>query len=107
MHVQPYWETYTVDTENTVVQGDANEIDIWCSRNGNKTFPRDLFVIYRVIKSMRILLCIFKEFRLCDRSVGLCSASDARYYYERATNPEFLHEFLRHYASRILGSRKK
>jgi len=40
MHIQPYWETYTVDTENTVVQGDANEIDIWYSRNGNKTFPR-------------------------------------------------------------------
>jgi len=37
----------------------------------------DLSVIYRVIKSMRILLCIFKEFRLCDRSVLLYSGSHA------------------------------
>jgi hypothetical protein len=97
MHIQPYWETYTVDTENTVVQGDANEIDIWYSRNGNKTFPRDLSVIYRVIKSMRILLCIFKEFRLCDRSVGPCFARDRTHRYEYAPNPGY--EFLQYYAN--------
>lgn len=35
----PNWKIYMVDTENTAVQGDANETDIWYSRNGNKTFP--------------------------------------------------------------------
>lgn len=65
------------------VQGDANEIDIWYSRNGNKTFPQDLPVIYRVIKSMLVLFRIFKEFRLCARNVGTRNSPTLNYKYDK------------------------